>query len=221
MSNTPTVQIPRNLLFRYRFDLLMLEEATKSPIALDEKFKLTTLGRFDGQVQYANWRGAWSTHGLYFSTSVRNKQTSLWCRSNMLLESDSLQIWIDTRDTQNIHRASRYCHWFAAMPTGGTGKNSAICSMLKINRAKEDSPTINRAKALVESNLKKDDYDMNLFIPGNLLNGWDPSEHPQIGFCMASLDRDFGWQTLSVGPDLPIAEDPSLWCSLRLKSNKK
>jgi hypothetical protein len=30
------------------------------------------------------------------------------------------------------------------------------------------------------------------------------------------MDRELGWQTLAIGPELPMAEDPSLWQSLHL-----
>jgi len=29
-------------------------------------------------------------------------------------------------------------------------------------------------------------------------------------------DRELGWQTLAMGPELPIMEDPSLWQTLHL-----
>ena len=31
-------------------------------------------------------------------------------------------VWIDTRNTQNIHRAGRFCHRFAFLPVGAGGK---------------------------------------------------------------------------------------------------
>jgi hypothetical protein len=37
-----------------------------------------------------------------------------------------------------------------------------------------------------------------------------------IGFSAAVIDRELGWNTLGVGPDLPLAEDPSLWSTLEL-----
>lgn len=217
MSNAPAVQIPRNLLFRYRFPLLEIAAAPRGVIELGDEFRFRGLGRFEGQQSFAEWRGGWSANGLNFSVEVRNKKQSLWCRSNMLLESDSLQIWVDTRDTQTVHRATRYCHWFAALPSGGgPGKTPAISSMLKINRSREDSPLINRAKIPVESQILADGYKMLMHIPAAVLNGWDPVEHRSIGFFIATLDREFGWQTLTLGSELPFSEDPSLWCTMAL-----
>ena len=88
--------------------------------------------------------------------------------------------------------------------------------MLKINRSKDDSPTINRVKFEVDSKITKGGYRLTSFIPGKALNGWDTADHRQIGFSYAVVDREMGWQTLAIGPELPIMEDPSLWQSLHL-----
>jgi hypothetical protein len=42
-------------------------------------------------------------------------------------------------------------------------------------------------------------------------------EHPRLGFCYAVMDRELGWQTFTVGPEFPFAEDPSLWGTLELE----
>ena len=55
-----------------------------------------------------------------------------------------------------------------------------------------------------------------MHIPAAVLNGWDPAEHRSIGFFIATLDREFGWQTLTLGSEMPFSEDPSLWCTLAL-----
>ncbi len=216
MSNGQTVQIPRNLLFRYRLTIPEVPGAPIKPSALGESHRLAAFGRFEGQAAFASWRCGWSAAGLYFNSEVRQKKMALWCRPQSLLESDSLQLWIDTRATQNVHRATRYCHWFLVLPTGSSPGSPPLASMLKINRAKEDSPAINRGKLQVERQLFSDGYSLSVFIPAVCLNGWDPAEHSTLGLFVATLDREFGWQTLGVGADLPFAEDPSLWCSARL-----
>jgi hypothetical protein len=216
MSNAPVVQIPRNLLFRYRFELHQVIDGPKAPTILSPAHRIRGLGRFDSQLSFAEWHGGWSAEGLYFNCEVRNKKQALWCRPQMLLESDSFQIWVDTRATQNVHRATRYCHWFLVLPGSSDAGSPAVASMLKINRAKEDSPTINRGKLLVKRQLHSDGYALQLFIPAVCLNGWNPTEHQTIGLNLASLDREFGSQTLGVGLDLPVAEDPSLWSTAKL-----
>ncbi len=213
--STP-VSIPRNLLFRCKFPCPRLEAAPAGFEQLSPAGELPLLGLFEGQQPYARLRSGWMDDSLWVAVSIRGKTQSLWVRANQPLESDGLQLWIDTRDTHNVHRATRYCHWFIASPNPLGGKDSASWGMLRINRAKEDSPTINRGKVVAVGKLAKDGYDLMLKIPGSLLNGWSPQEQRLLGFSAAVTDRELGWNTLGVGPDLPLAEDPSLWSTLEL-----
>ena len=61
-----------------------------------------------------------------------------------------------------------------------------------------------------------DGYEMQCHIPADALTGFDPAEHPKVGFNYAIVDRELGWQTFSLGPEFPIGEDPSLWGTLEL-----
>ena len=221
MSNAIISQVSKNLPFHYRLVCHRVDpKVDVKPTGffeLPEKFVLPYFGEFEGQRQFADVRVGWHEKGLYVSANIEGKKQSLWCRETQLMESDGLQLWIDTRDTHNIHRASKFCHWMLLMPTGGGGdKSRTMTSMLKINRAKEDSPNINRAKVDLASKVRKDGYKISAFIPAECLHGWDPVDHRTIGFNYAVVDRELGWQTLAIGPELPVAEDPSLWQSLSL-----
>ena len=49
-----------------------------------------------------------------------------------------MQVWIDTRDVHNVHRASRFCQRFIFLPSGGGRKlDEAFGQSLPINRARE------------------------------------------------------------------------------------
>ncbi len=217
MSNSIVSQVPKNLLFQYRISCKKFDGQPNSRFELSEDYQLPNLGEFENQVSFANVRVGWSEQGLFVSAEISGKEQSLWCRDSQLLDSDGVQIWIDTRDTHNVHRASKFCHWFSLLPAGGGDRNeSPMASMLKINRSKEDSPTINRFKIEVEAMITKRGYRLTSFIPGKSLHGWDTADHRHIGFNYAVADRELGWQTLAIGPELPIMEDPSLWQSLNL-----
>ncbi|MFT5301035.1 MAG: hypothetical protein ACI814_001819 [Mariniblastus sp.] len=217
MSNSIVSQVPKNLLFRYRMPCRRFEGKPNSKFELSLDYQLPNLGAFESQVHFADIRTGWNEEGLYLWAEITGKEQSLWCRETQLLDSDGIQVWIDTRDTHNVHRASKFCHWYLLMPSGGGDKNeNPMASMLKINRSKDDSPTINRFKLDVRAKISKTGYKLSCFIPGKALNGWDTTEHRSIGFNFAVVDRELGWQTLAIGPELPIMEDPSLWQSLQL-----
>jgi hypothetical protein len=217
MSNSIVSQVPKNLLFQYRIACKKFLGKPGGEIELTEAFRLPNFGAFEGQVDFADMRVGWSEEGLFFRLEVNKKEQSLWCRETQLLDSDGLQIWIDTRDVHSVHRASKFCHWFVLLPSGGGIQNeSPMASMLKINRSRDDSPTINRFKIDVKAKITKQGYCLAAFIPGKALHGWNTDDHEFVGFNYAVNDRELGWQTLAVGPELPITEDPSLWQTLHL-----
>ena len=65
----------------------------------------------------------------------------------------------------------------------------------------------------VASRVTSRGYSMEAHIPADCLNGFDPIEHPRIGFYYILEDRDHGQQFLTVGDDLYWYVDPSTWAT--------
>jgi hypothetical protein len=209
--------IPKNLMFRYRIPCHRVTKGKKKPIELGEEFRVQSFGDFEDQANFADVRIGWADEGVYVSVLVKGKKQALWCRETAILESDGVQLWFDTRDPHNVHRASKFCHWFLLMATGGgPAREMPFINTLKINRSREQSPALNKGKSIVSSKISKTGYEISAFIPAESINGWDPNDHQNIGFNYAVVDRELGWQTLALGPELPISEDPSLWQTLVL-----
>ncbi len=217
MSNSLGSQISKNQIFRYRIPCRETDLEWSAKLELDESYSLPSFGEFDGQKSFADLRIGWTPGGILLTCQIKGKKKSVWCRTTQLLESDGLQLWFDTRNTHNVHRATKFCHWFVFMPTGGgDSKLEPVASMLKINRSKDDSPTLNRQPLPIKAEMTADGYLLRAFIPATSLNGWNSDEHRSLGFSFAVVDRELGWQTLAMGPELPILEDPSLWQTLEL-----
>jgi hypothetical protein len=219
MSQTVVSEIPDSLLFRFRLRCRKFNSGGKEAAELASSHALPLFG--EGELPsgkpFAQLRAGWNEQGMYFWLKVKGKKQSLWCRNTQLLESDGLQIWLDTRDTHNVHRATRFCHWFLLLPAGGgPATKKPIATMLKINRAKEHSPAINQMPISVDSKLQKSGYELAAFLPAECLNGWDSADHRLIGFNYVVNDRELGSQSLAVGLDYPVAEDPALWNTLVL-----
>lgn len=167
--------------------------------------------------QFADLRMAWNDQGIVFNVKVAGKKQATWCRDSRLEESDGLTVWIDTRDTHSVHRASRFCHQFIFLPHGeGSKQQNPVAELLNINRAKDNPKQPPRGSLQVRSEKRADGYLMHGFIPGDALTGWDPAEHTKLGFYYAVMDRELGWQTLSLGSEYPFQTDPSLWGTLEL-----
>ena len=144
-------------------------------------------------------------------------------------QSDGLHLWIDTRDVHNVHRASRFCHRFAFLPIQkeeerskarsakrSAGAFPAFCCPLPINRAKEQPRPAAAESLQARCKIRRDGYTLEVLIPAEALTGFDPAEHPRLGFTYAVIDRELGEQTFSVGAPMPYQEDPSLWATLDL-----
>lgn len=186
-------------------------------VQLEAKYRIPSFGELEGNKLFADLRGAWNKEGLAFQVRVVGKSRTPWCRDTRVADSDGLHVWIDTRDTHTIHRASRFCHCFAFLPTGaGSGENSPIAQFVPIHRAKEPPKVSAGGTLRVRSERHATGYSLEAFIPAAALNGYDPDEYPRLGFSYAVKDHELGWQTFSLGPELPFTEDPSLWGTLEL-----
>jgi len=188
-----------------------------SPAALSERHRLPCFAELDGRKPFADLRLGWSEAGIAVFLRVEGKKQAPWCRDTKIEDSDGLQLWIDTRDTKNVHRAGRFCHRFAVLPMGsGRNLDQPTISLLAINRARESPREIHERQLVARSKRFKDGYELEAFFPADALTGYDPSEHPKMGFTYAVFDRELGTQTFTVGTEFPIAEDPSLWGTLEL-----
>jgi hypothetical protein len=162
-------------------------------------------------------RAAWSEQGLAVWVRVGGKRRAPFCDERRLTESDGLQVWVDTRDTHNVHRASRFCHRFVCLPFGGGRKrNEPVADQLLINRARENARPVRPGDLKCRSEQRVDGYLLELLLPADSLTGFDPAEHPRIGFTYAVLDQELGEQAFTVAGELPYDEDPSLWATLEL-----
>ena len=217
MNQSIVSDIPSSLLFRYRINCRKYQGTENAAAELPASYKLPVFSSMEpaSGKPFAELRVAWSPGGLHVWLKVKGKKQSLWCRTTQLLESDGLQIWLDSRDTHNVHRASKFCHWFLLLPAGGGGdQKKPIATMLKINRAKEHAPSINQMPIPVTSAIQKNGYELAAFLPAGTIYGWDSADHRFIGFSYLVNDRELGSQTLGVGREYPISEDPSLWSTL-------
>jgi hypothetical protein len=201
--------------FLFRFAAPCRYEASLSATSLAElpaAYRLPVLAELDGDPPFADVRAAWNENALAFSVRVEGKKHPNWCRETRLEDSDSLQLWIDTRDTHNIHRASRFCHRFIFLP-GGAGRNYELplADQLLVDRARENANPVRPGQLKVAVEKRVDGYVLMACIPADALTGFNPADHPKLGFTYALFDRELGLQCFSVGNEFPFASDPSLW----------
>lgn len=215
--------VPPSLLFHYAFAIPPL----KSAPGVDDLLKplpdaavLPFPARLDGQASFADVRLSWHASGLWCQFAVSGKQEKLFVNPARPAESDGLHVWIDTRDTQTIHRANRYCHRFCVLPRGlQGGKTTPLCQSLEINRSSSRRSRETPADFVARAESTSTGYRCGVWLPGEMLDGWDPANQPRLGFYCVVMDSELGWQHLSVNSNFPADEDPSLWSTLELEPN--
>jgi hypothetical protein len=163
--------LPTRFLFRFAADCLYLPGLAPDA-ELGEQHLLPALGELEGQAQIGDVRAAWSEAGLLLAVRVDGKQHPLWCRENRLEDSDGLQVWIDTRDTHNIHRASRFCQRFIFLPAGaGRQNDQPLADQLLIDRARENATPVRPGQLKARAKVSKSGYQMSAFIPAAAMTG--------------------------------------------------
>ena len=185
---------------------------TGNPDEWPDEFLLPDLSLLEGQPGFAPVYAAWNEDGIYVATRVTGKRRPLICDPKTFWKSDHLRICLDTRDARANKRATRFCHQFYLLPAGGGGKGDrAVGGSHRIQRAREDAPSVAPGRIRVGSRVEAAGYTMDAHIPADCLNGFDPVEHPRIGFYYMLEDRDHGQQYLTIGDDLYWYVDPSTW----------
>jgi hypothetical protein len=216
---TETSLIPPRFLFRFAVDVHHCDPLwTLSGVELDERYRLPMFAELDRELGVAEVRMAWNASGLAWWVRVKGKTQLPWCRESRLEDSDGLQVWVDTRATTNVHRASRFCHRYVFLPRGGSHTaEEPVADQLLINRARENARPIRPRELQVKSKVSTSGYELSAFAPAAALHGFDPEGHPRLGFTYAVVDRQRGVQTFSAGLDFPYEEDPSCWAEVHLK----
>ena len=164
------------------------------------------------------WKAAWNAEGLAIVAEVTGK--SQWsCRPDRPLESDGIQLWIDTRDTQSVHRATRFCHCLCVLPSGGgeSGRDPIVVPV-PVPRASQDAKLSDSDDFLTFAEQTKTGYRVAVWIPSATLTGFDPTAQPRIGFFAQLKDKALGTHPLALTSDFPYDGDPSLWLTLELVS---
>jgi hypothetical protein len=184
---------------------------------LPESCRLDNFAKMDEARNFADLRLAWNDLGLAVQAEVKGKAEVPQGDATRPRASDGLTLWIDTRDSRTAHRASRFCHQFHFLPTGGgPDRDEPSFVQAKINRALHDAPNVTTSSVLYRATMTKGGYALEAFMPAAALHGFDPEQNRRLGVYYAVRDTELGEQVLSVGSEFPYWEDPSIWSVLEL-----
>ncbi len=213
--------VPHRFLVRLAHPCLHLRDMPRPDddrlLDLPSEYRLDNFAALDEQCNFAEVFLAWNELGLGVQMEVRGKERLPQGDAGRPRSSDGLTLWLDTRDARTSHRASRYCHQFHFLPTGGgPDHDEPVFAPARINRALQDAPLAPPSSVPFRCFSKKSGYILEAFLTAAALHGYDPDQNPRLGLYYAVRDNELGEQYLSVGPEFPYWEDPSLWSVLEL-----
>jgi hypothetical protein len=186
-------------------------------LGLPEAATLPDLGALDGRPSWASVRVAWNPGGL--GVAVRAEGFPGKLPGPVVPEKFAeVHLWIDTRDSRVVSRATRFCHRFSTiLSLGGDRKKlTPEIAQRPIARAVADAPLCSPQKLPVRAALDRAGWSLEVFLPAAVLNGFDPDTNRRLGFAYQISDAQREDQFLGVGRDFPLGENPGLWATLEL-----
>jgi hypothetical protein len=174
--------------------------------------------QLEGRASWAEIRVGWNPRGLGLAVMAQGAGGQPPARDRP--EGFAVaQFWVDTRDTRNVSRATRFCHRYMAVLEAreGRGQLGVQVAQRPIARAVADAPQCRPGSIAAKAELGRDDWMLELFLPAEVLNGFDPETNRRLGFAYQIADHVRDDQFLGVGRDFPLGENPSLWATLELK----
>jgi hypothetical protein len=172
----------------------------------------------DGKKPWAEVKVGWNPQGLAVEIDAEGRLDTLG-HDERPEGGFGVQLWVDTRDTRNVSRATRFCHRFDARILKGTTQDTVRVSIQQkpIARAVADAP-MGKSQS-IESRIEKmkTRWRLEVFLPAETLHGFDPETNRRLGFAYQVMDPDRGGEFLGVGREFPVGENPSLWSTLELR----
>jgi hypothetical protein len=214
--------LPQAFWFRMAAPCIRLEEIPRGADAarlldLPEACTLPDWAQLDGHAPWAKVRVAWNAEGLGIAV-LANGVSPLQLSPDRPEAFAIVQFWVDTRDTRDVSRATRFCHrFFARVQVTRARRLIVDVSQRPIARAQAEAPLCKPELIKARAELGKSGWSLELFLPAQALNGFDADTNRRLGFAYQIADHVREDQFLGVGREFPVGENPSLWSTLELR----
>jgi hypothetical protein len=202
----------------WRADEMLKVRDQERLLELPASSALPYWGELDGHTPWAEVRIGWNPQGIAIAVTAADVSPAQLAPDRPEGFAHA-QFWIDTRDTRNISRATRFCHRFHARLAIAKprGQLSVEVTQRPIARAQADAPICKPELIESRSQLGKSGWSLEIFLPAAAMNGFDPETNRRLGFAYQIGDHIHADQFLGVGREFPIGENPSLWGTLELR----
>jgi hypothetical protein len=216
-----TPLLPQTFWFRLAIPCRRVEGLPRGRgrlLDLPESCALPDTGALSGNPSWAHVRMAWNPSGLAVAVEVTGKvgPAPRPPLNAAQAQGEGVTLWIDTRDTRTIHRATRFCHRFQLTLRRSRTAWDVQVAQKPIARALADAPTANLEAISTRAEAIRGGWRLEAFLPAETLHGFDPETNRRLGFTYQVTDLERDDRFFTVGRDFPIGEDPSLWAVLDL-----
>jgi len=166
-----------------------------------------------GEEQFAEVGVSWERAGLYVHLHASKKFEE--ASYPKYTEGDAFELYIDTRDMKDSGFPTRFCHHFLILPQEVQGIRALELTRF---RTEDSHPLCDPHKIEISFSAGSRDYFLDIFLPADILHGYDPDSFDRLGLTYTVHRPKHGSQNFSVSSHyVTIAQNPSLWASCRLE----
>lgn len=214
--------VPPSLLFDFRLPLKACEipnkKKTGALLKLSDQHKLFVPSTLNEVPHFADIYAGWNAEGFAFKVCVEGKPEVPSGDSKDMSISDAALLWLDTRPTGDVRRATEYCHHFAILPADEQAKGQPSIVQQPIAQQRATRIEFNAKQMSLRTKTTKTGYELEAWIPAIQLHGFrEVSDIGRLGFHCVIKDGHLGDQSFHLGGDFPTGYDPSTWITLELE----
>ncbi len=171
-----------------------------------------SLCELHGEEPFATVSMGWTEEGIDLLLDVHVPFEE--CFYPKYAQGDSVELFFDTRDVKTAGYATKFCHHFLLLPQQVQG----IQKLELTHFRSEDAHLLADPDAIeLEVEFSSKGYRMRAHFSKDALCGFDPNVCDRLGFTYKVNRAQGGMQHFSVSSHTyTIAQQPSLWASLRL-----
>lgn len=212
--------VPPSFLFQYQLSALRMDDLPKKkgrPLQLPETARVFVPATMNEGSAGFDVKLAWNPAGLGMELVVRGKKLEVSGRKHDLKHSDHVLVFVDTRHTANVHRATPFCTALQILPADEAADDAPTVQLIDVAQQRIPQREQDAKKVVVAVDTIRDGYRLELWIPAANMPGFtETPEIGHVGFYVVVEDTELGQLPLSIGDDFPIAHDPSTWLQLNL-----
>ena len=212
--------VPPSFLFQYQLSVPRMDDLPKKkgrPLQLPDTARVFVPATLNDGTASLDVKLAWNPDGLGIELVVHGKKQEVSGRRNDLKHSDYVSVFIDTRHTANVHRATQFCTALQILPSDEADDDQPTVQFVDMAQQHGTRLEQSSKRVLLGVETVSDGYRLEVWIPAAQIPGF--AETPEIGhlgFYIVVEDTELGQLPLSIGDDFPVAHDPSTWLQLNL-----